>query len=878
MIVFHKDISYTIKILINILLILCMSIGPYSLFSQDLYTPTGGSGGQILSKINYQNHQVKNFCNFDRDVLDISFTPDGKLYGTDGYSIFTIDTINCKVSIIYTTTTLGVFVGMASDWKGNLYLTSDLSGQEGILSKFNPVDNSLEKLAVAGSFMPDLDWYNGNLYLTGNNILIPGIELYLYDDQQLEKFIWVNSYNDQLSAALVSTNNLCESETLTAILYEKLVKYSHDLSSFVYDPITQLGIGPAGGASLTSWLGSLPPFYIDSILVQNDPCAEMNSNGKIIISNSSGRERVRYSIDGGNTYFVDSIFTNLPTGDYHISVMDSVGCERRDTVHVDSKPFIQFSIVKTKCNLNNGSLKIDKIDPGINYTISIDGASFSTIDSIPNLSAGPHQLIIEYDSGCRDTSIVTIDATPVPDFSVTQSISDDYCDQNNGKNHLVSTDLNNGIYYSIDGINYTKDSINLTQLNAGNYPVFLRHETGCLDTINFEIKSFPPSQFNSINITPANCNMSDGVITATSSETNDEIKLNGIISVNGIFDQLAQGNYTIEIKNNYGCITDSIVFLSGKNVPVVESISADDAHCDVANGSIKVQSSQSTDQYSIDGINYQNSNLFNNLSSGNYNIFIQNTEGCIEMRNAAIIQTGLPLIDSLITTDESCYQNNGAVRIYTSGNAVITYTLNDDINNTKPSFESLKSGIYTIAIKDAYGCEQFAYFTLQNTGAIKDINAIQVQQGNCAQPLSTLSLPINQDDKYSIEGISETPDGTYMLLPGKYTIHIENDLCSRDTTIVIPSFDCEPYIPNVFSPNDDGVNDVFKLEGAGFDIVDFRIYNRWGDVVFSEQKSNNGWNGRFKGKAAEAGVYTYFVKIGFGGSVRVIKGDVTLVR
>ncbi len=291
-----------------------------------------------------------------------------------------------------------------------------------------------------------------------------------------------------------------------------------------------------------------------------------------------------------------------------------------------------------------------------------------------------------------------------------------------------------------------------------------------------------------------------------------------------------------------------------------------------------MESSQPTDQYSLDGINYQSSNLFDRLPQGHYNIFLRNIEGCIEKSNTEITQTGLPVIDSLVTTDESCYQNNGAVHVYTSGNEIISYTLNGEIQSNTSFFDHLKSGVYTLTLIDRYGCEQTAGFAIQNTGSLANISALQVRPGDCTDPVAGVSLPLNTSDIYSIVGYVPGSDGVYHLNPGTYTVHIQNNVCSRDTILLIPPVDCQPFVPNVFSPNGDGINDVFKVEGTGFDIVDFRVFNRWGGVVYSGQGSTSGWDGLYKGKAVDLGVYTYLIKVRYGQQEIMLKGSVTLVR
>mgnify|MGYP000293583222 CR=1 FL=1 len=65
------------------------------------------------------------------------------------------------------------------------------------------------------------------------------------------------------------------------------------------------------------------------------------------------------------------------------------------------------------------------------------------------------------------------------------------------------------------------------------------------------------------------------------------------------------------------------------------------------------------------------------------------------------------------------------------------------------------------------------------------------------------------------------------------------------------------YVPNVFTPNGDGINDVFKPEHSGFIKISMEIYDRWGEVIYSYDNLNGGWNGTYKGKICQDGYYAY---------------------
>lgn len=87
-------------------------------------------------------------------------------------------------------------------------------------------------------------------------------------------------------------------------------------------------------------------------------------------------------------------------------------------------------------------------------------------------------------------------------------------------------------------------------------------------------------------------------------------------------------------------------------------------------------------------------------------------------------------------------------------------------------------------------------------------------------------------------------------------------------------------MPNAFSPNGDDLNDVFKLmpDNTHFKLLNFSIYDRWGNRVFYTEDVNEGWDGTYKNKAADMGVYYYYVAYAIGAKNYTLKGDVSLIR
>jgi len=132
-----------------------------------------------------------------------------------------------------------------------------------------------------------------------------------------------------------------------------------------------------------------------------------------------------------------------------------------------------------------------------------------------------------------------------------------------------------------------------------------------------------------------------------------------------------------------------------------------------------------------------------------------------------------------------------------------------------------------------------------------------------------------------------TADTLLVSSPGLYRVLASNACGAAEDAVLIAFESCrEVYIPNVFSPNDDGINDRFFLQDDGdvASVLQFRIFDRWGGMVFEQYNflPNNsalGWDGRFRGKPASEGAYAWFVELVFrDGKQELFSGTVTLLR
>ena len=127
----------------------------------------------------------------------------------------------------------------------------------------------------------------------------------------------------------------------------------------------------------------------------------------------------------------------------------------------------------------------------------------------------------------------------------------------------------------------------------------------------------------------------------------------------------------------------------------------------------------------------------------------------------------------------------------------------------------------------------------------------------------------------------QTGDTTENLLvteAGVYTLTVFNGTCTASSSIEVNIEVCPTAVPNVFSPNGDGINDRFQLEPGSGELLDGSIFNRWGRIVY-QYGSRNYWDGYSSdGNLVAEGTYHYVLQVEVNGEVQTITGVVTLLR
>lgn len=170
--------------------------------------------------------------------------------------------------------------------------------------------------------------------------------------------------------------------------------------------------------------------------------------------------------------------------------------------------------------------------------------------------------------------------------------------------------------------------------------------------------------------------------------------------------------------------------LSDLTVSIVESTSPD---C-LAAGGITLQGEGGTApyRYSLDGLNFQNDGTFSNLSAGDFEVFVEDADGCVRSLTITLEAGNSGIAINVIITESQCLDNTGSIEVNASGgNGIFTYSIDNGPNQAESSFSNLGVGSYVVKVIDGDGCESQREVQVKaNTSLTNSI--MPIIMNNCA--------------------------------------------------------------------------------------------------------------------------------------------------
>lgn len=338
-------------------------------------------------------------------------------------------------------------------------------------------------------------------------------------------------------------------------------------------------------------------------------------------------------------------------------------------------------------------------------------------------------------------------------------------------------------------------------------------------------------------------------------------------STTGLFNNVAPGNYTITVSNALESVSAPYPVAEFKFVTPVVTQSVKKPAC-LNTGEITIETDKAGGDFDIlyKGVAYGSSHTFTGLKAGTYPFDIRNAAGCVVMTvNVPLDQDACPInIDSASVSEECESPNKAHIVMHpTPSTDVYTYAIGNAAPSNTGIFSNLDAGqTYIINITSKGGGSKQYPVTVPDYSLNKPTVTYDKTDASCSVNASVkFNLSDNSGAYTIVYNSASYPFNHLFLLPesGMYNFKIlkPNGCVLSNVAVPIAKVDCEIVnFPNTFSPNGDGINDIFRPTlNAVTDKLQIKIYNRLGSLVFTSDSSRSGWDGQTGGKPAPSGVY-----------------------
>ncbi len=627
--------------------------------------------------------------------------------------------------------------------------------------------------------------------------------------------------------------------------------------------------------------------------IGNDTVLSICSNAIVNLTslyNTAGLTAT-WSLNGNAVNSPSSVNTS---GTYRLIVTNNFGCSDTAvvTITANPKPALGNDTTINICQGNIFSLTTVYSTTALTASWSINGIGVNNPSAVT--TGGVYQLIVTSNFNCADTALLTLRIQPKPFIGNDTAVS--ICTGNSVNLTALFNTSPFTTNWSINGVAVANPAAVTT---AGNYRLIASNNFSCSDTAFITLTTRPKPNLGNdtaINIcVGSTLNLTTVYNTGTNNNT---WTINGSAASNLTAVNTA-GIYQLISSTTAGCSDTVLVSVVIAPNPLVV-INNPPAVCAPSTANLTTSAVTAGSAAGLSFTYWTNAaatiafNTPANAVSGVYYIKGSNAIGCFDVKPVTVTYYPLPVVnagaditicDKASTTLNSTVTNITAPVTYQWEPAIAGGIVNPDFSNTlvKPTATQQ----YVLTVKDTYGCN----FTLRDTIVVTVRPPVAAFAGN--DTIIVVGIP---HQLQATGGVSYTwspgsvlnnpfianPLATLYRDSTRFTLIVKDPAgCEGYDTVWIRAFNnITYYVPNAFSPNGDTKNDLFRPIPVGIASTElFRIYNRYGELVFETNQWMKGWDGMFRGKPQAVGNYIWILKgKDRNGKGIEMKGNVLLVR
>ncbi|MBI3234153.1 MAG: PKD domain-containing protein, partial [Bacteroidetes bacterium] len=442
-----------------------------------------------------------------------------------------------------------------------------------------------------------------------------------------------------------------------------------------------------------------------------------DSTGRVNITASGGAGRYQYKYNN-SAYQDSSIFRKLVAGNYTFTIRDSNQCVASFNTSI-SQP-TKLSIVKSiaapgptlqMCYGDSSGIKTIQVIGGTSpYLYQLNNKSFQTNATYSGLKADIYFTTVKDSNGCIDTDSFVINQAPK--ILVTSSIQTPSCyGDSNAVIQLVANYGYTPYTYQIQNSKQFNTSGKFDHLKAGTYIFNAMDVNGCQTSDTLKV-----TQPNLLSISPTIKHIyckgdSSGSITlnAFGGRAPYTYKLgNSSFGNQNQWASLKAGQYTVYIKDANACLASTQITLTEPSIVLSYNTNTSYANCSGNSGVVQVNANGGTPpyRYQMGNSGYQSSNVFSQLSPGNYQIMVKDSLGCIYHSNI-VMPANNKLLSMTYDKLNICCDgtNTGEIKLYAAGgNSPYLFSLDNGQFQSSNQFVNISKGTHTFTLKDSNTC------------------------------------------------------------------------------------------------------------------------------------------------------------------------------
>ncbi|HLP19719.1 MAG TPA: gliding motility-associated C-terminal domain-containing protein [Chitinophagales bacterium] len=610
--------------------------------------------------------------------------------------------------------------------------------------------------------------------------------------------------------------------------------------------------------------------------------------------------------DGNYTYLwsntaVTQDLTGVPAGTYSVVVTDGAACTAATGATITQNAELVLS-VEHQINVACNGGKTGGLDVTVNGGVPAYSYSWSnaaTSEDIYGIDAGVYDLTVNDFSGCSVSASYTITQPAQPLSATTSSVSVSCPGGNDGS--VTATGQGGTTPYSYLW-NNAQQGGTINGLEAGLYVVIVTDSNDCSVAASVQLTQPAPFVFTD-SIAPARCFTSaDGGVYLT--VTGGTAGYNYAWSNNTANPNLTgvgRGSYFVVVTDANGCTAEeAFVVTSPPALLITVAGNNPDCHGKATGFAVASVGGGAAPYFYVWSTTPAQAGVMGVNLSGDvpYTVTVTDANGCSNTANVTLVDP-TQVVVSTNPNNVKCFNGNDGTVVITAtgGSGFYQYSLNG-VYQPDSILTGLTAGEYTAIAQDSRGCFGSANFTIQQPTAIfvdagPDQVSIRGQQvalnGTAASPNGIIGYVWTPDVNLSCTACQNTlasPDATTTY----YLTAMDADSCSNtDSVTVIVKNVVQVFTPNSFTPNGDGLNDLFEVDILGAKNLDVTLFNRWGEQVYNNPAQHNGianngdaWDGTKNGKKLPYDTYVWQIKVTYWNEAafpaETLSGTVTLVR